>query len=50
MFDHTNFIIAAYAAAAIILSWCAIAPILKTRRVRRMLAAALARESGDKNA
>jgi len=36
-FDHGTFIIAAYAAAAVILAWCALAPVLRARKVRAHL-------------
>jgi len=35
--DHTPFIIASYAATALVLGWCALAPILRMRRLRRDL-------------
>ena len=44
MFDHSVYIAAAYGAAAIILAWCALAPVIKIRRVRARLARVLARE------
>lgn len=34
---HAPFIIGSYAAATVILLWCALAPILRTRRIRRLL-------------
>jgi heme exporter protein CcmD len=40
--DHGPFIIAAYAASALVLGWCALAPVLRGRRLRRELRAALA--------
>ncbi len=36
--DHTPFIVGSYAAGAVILAWCAIAPVLRMRRLRRELA------------
>lgn len=36
--DHTPFIVGSYAAGALILTWCAIAPVLRMRRLRRELA------------
>jgi heme exporter protein CcmD len=35
--DHTPFIIGSYGAFAIVLAWCAIAPVLRMRRLRREL-------------
>ena len=35
--DHTPFIIGSYAAFAIVLTWCAVAPVLRMRRLRRTL-------------
>ena len=36
--DHTPFIVGAYAACAVVLTWCALSPVLRMRRVRRELA------------
>lgn len=36
--DHTPFIVGAYAAGALVLTWCALAPVLRLRRLRRQLA------------
>lgn len=35
--DHTPFIVGSYAACAIVLTWCAVAPMLRMRRLRREL-------------
>ena len=35
--DHTPFIITAYAATALLLGWCALAPWLRGRRLRQEL-------------
>ncbi len=35
--DHTPFIIGSYAAFAIVLTWCAVAPVLRMRTLRREL-------------
>ena len=37
--DHAPFIIGSYAVAAVVLAWCALAPALRLRRLRRELAA-----------
>ena len=37
--DHTPYIIGAYAAAAAVLTWTAVTPVLRLRRLRRELAA-----------
>ena len=37
--DHTPFIVGAYSAAIIILAWCALAPIARTRRLKKALRA-----------
>ena len=37
--DHTPFIVGAYGAAIIILAWCALAPIARTRRLKNALRA-----------
>ena len=34
--DHTPFILAAYAAASVILAWCAIAPLLRVRQGQKI--------------
>lgn len=44
MFDHSTFIIAAYGATAVILAWCAFAPVLRARRVRARLQRVLSLE------
>jgi len=38
--DHAPFIITAYTAATVLLGWCALAPWLRGRRLRRELRAA----------
>jgi heme exporter protein CcmD len=35
--DHTPFIVGSYAAAAIVLTWCALSPVLRMRRIRKDL-------------
>lgn len=35
--DHTPFIVASYVATALVLGWCAVAPVLRMRRLRREL-------------
>ena len=35
--DHTPFIVGSYAAFAIVLTWCAVAPVLRMRKLRREL-------------
>jgi heme exporter protein CcmD len=44
MFEHSTYVIAAYAAATIILAWCAVAPVIKGRAIRSALIRALARK------
>lgn len=48
--DHTPFIIGSYGAFAIVLAWCAIAPVLRMRRLRRELAERHRRQSIAENA
>lgn len=43
--DHTPFIIGSYAAAAVILAWCALAPVLRMRSLRKDINEQLRRES-----
>lgn len=43
--DHTPFIIGSYAAAALILGWCALAPVLRMRKICREINEQLRRES-----
>ena len=43
MFEHITYIVGAYAAATITLTWCALAPIFRTRVVRARLRQALSR-------
>ena len=43
--DHTPFILGSYAAFAVVLSWCALTPILRMRRVRRELSERLRRQA-----
>jgi len=45
MFEHSTYIIGAYAAAAIILAWCALAPVFRTRTVRARLLRMLAKSA-----
>lgn len=48
MFEHSAYITASYTAAAVILAWCAFAPVIRTRYTRRKVARAMARRSqGD---
>lgn len=47
--DHQPFILAAYLATTLVLGWCALAPVLRGRRLRRELKAAQA-VHGDQNA
>lgn len=35
--DHTPFIVGSYAACAVVLTWCAVAPLLRMRRLKREL-------------
>ena len=35
--DHTPFIIAAYSIAFVLLSWCAFAPLLKAKKLKRII-------------
>jgi heme exporter protein CcmD len=35
--DHTPFIVGSYAAFAVVLTWCAFAPVLRMRKLRREL-------------
>lgn len=37
--DHTPFILAAYAAASVVLVWCAVAPLLRARQLRKQWSA-----------
>ena len=37
--SHLPFIIGSYAVAVVVLGWCALAPVLRTRRVRARLRA-----------
>ena len=43
--DHTPFIVASYSISAVVLTWVAIAPVLRMRRLRRELAARYRREA-----
>lgn len=43
--DHTPFIVGSYAAFAIVLTWCAVTPVLRMRRLRRELAERFRREA-----
>lgn len=43
--DHTPFIIGSYAAAAVILGWCALAPMLRMRKIRREINEQMRREA-----
>ena len=42
--DHTPFIVASYATAAVVLGWCAFMPLLRLRRLRAQLAARYRRD------
>jgi len=35
--SHTPFIVAAYSVALVLLGWCALAPIVKGRRLKRFI-------------
>ena len=35
--SHTPFILAAYSIAVVLLGWCALAPVVKARRLRRFI-------------
>jgi len=35
--SHTPFIVAAYSIALVLLSWCALTPVLKGRQLRRFI-------------
>ena len=35
--SHTPFIVAAYSVAVVLLGWCAVAPVVKGRRLRRFI-------------
>jgi hypothetical protein len=35
--SHTPFILAAYSIAVVLLGWCAVAPLVKGRRLRRFI-------------
>ena len=37
--SHTPFILGAYAAGILVLAWCALAPVVRTRRLVRALRA-----------
>ncbi|MEJ2533979.1 MAG: heme exporter protein CcmD [Gammaproteobacteria bacterium] len=37
--DHAPFILAAYAAASVVLAWCAIAPLLRVRQLKKQWSA-----------
>ena len=43
MFDHSVFITASYLATALVLAWCALSPVLKTRKIRTQLVRQLSR-------
>ena len=43
MFDHSVYIAASYLAAAIVLSWVALAPVLKGRKLRAVLSREISR-------
>jgi heme exporter protein CcmD len=43
--DHTPFIIGSYAAAGVILAWCALAPVLRMRSLRKSINEQVRRES-----
>lgn len=47
MFEHSTFIIASYAAAALILAWCALSPVLRTRKVRQQLSRVFRRQRSE---
>ncbi len=36
--DHTPFIVGAYVTGALVFTWCAVAPVMRMRRLRRDLA------------
>ena len=44
LMDHTPFIVASYATAAVVLGWCAFMPLLRLRRLRAQLAARYRRD------
>ena len=37
--SHTPFILAAYGITAVLLAWCALAPVLKARELARQISA-----------
>lgn len=37
MFDHSVYITASYLATAVVLGWCAFAPVLKARRLKAQM-------------
>ncbi len=43
--DHTPFIVGSYVVFAVVLTWCAVAPVLRMRRVRRELSERYRREA-----
>lgn len=43
MFEHSVYIAASYLATALVLSWVAVAPVLKTRQLRARLNREIAR-------
>ena len=47
MLEHSTFIIASYTAAALILTWCALSPVLRTRKVREQLFRAFRRQRSE---
>lgn len=47
MFEHSTYIIAAYAATGIILTWCAVAPVVRYRRMRAQLSRLASKTAGD---
>jgi len=49
MFDHSVYIVASYLATAIVLVWCALSPLLKTKKVRARLTREIARTGTEKS-
>ena len=50
MSEHHSFVIAAYAAATVILAWCAFAPVLRTRAVQQRLKRVFSRTGNEHKA
>ncbi|HKJ16808.1 MAG TPA: heme exporter protein CcmD [Xanthomonadales bacterium] len=47
MFEHSVYIAAAYSVTTLVLAWCALAPVLRAKKVRSQIARVVTRTGVD---